>query len=60
MERRKFLTGLFGDLSVPASLAFANGQGKGHGKEKKKRQEDSRDGDRESRYFRDQDYGRIA
>jgi hypothetical protein len=60
MDCRKFLTGLFGVLSVPASLAFANGQGKGHGKEKKKRQEDSRDGDRESRYFRDQDYGRIA
>ena len=30
------------------------------GKDKKNRQEDSRDGDRESRYFRDQDYDRIA
>jgi len=60
MERRKFLIALFGVLSVQASLVFANGQGKGHGKDKKNRQDDSRDGDRESRYFRDQDYGRIA
>ena len=32
MERRKFLIALFGVLSVPASLVFANGQGKSHGK----------------------------
>jgi len=49
MERRKFLTRLFGVLSVSASLVFADGQGKGHGKDKKDRQQGSRDGDRESR-----------
>jgi hypothetical protein len=56
MERRKFLTGLFGFLSVSTSFAFVNSQGNG----KKERQDDSRDGDRQSRYFRREDYGAIA
>jgi hypothetical protein len=60
MERRKLLTGLFGYLSVLTGFAFANSQGKSQGKGKSKRQDDSRDGDRESRYFRHEDYGPIA
>jgi hypothetical protein len=60
MERRKLLTGLFGVLFASTSFAFANSQGKGQGNGKKKRQDDSRDGDRQSRYFRHEDYGTIA
>jgi hypothetical protein len=60
MERRKLLTRLFGVLSIPASFAFANSQGKSQGKGKKERQDDSRDGDGQSRYFRHEDYGPIA
>jgi hypothetical protein len=60
MIRRKFFTRLFGVLSVPASLAVANGQGKGHGKDKKQGRNEGRDDDRESHYFRQQDYSRIT
>src|SRR5262245_49492699 len=62
MNRRKLFAGLFGfgPLATVCLLAKDQGKGKGKGKNNKEnRQGDDQGGDRDSRYFRSEDYGAV-
>ena|SRR5258708_3313812 len=64
MNRRKILISLFGLGALSAGFLFAGDEGKGKGKgkghnDKEHERDDERGDDRDSRYFRREDYGAV-
>ena len=60
MNRRKLLIALFGIGSLATVCLLAKDQGKGKGKGQKNNEQDNdQGGNRDSRYFRREDYGAV-
>ena len=59
MDRRELLITLFGVCPLSTPYLLAKDQGKGKGKDQKNKEEDNDQGNRDSRYFRREDYGAV-